>query len=416
MHVVDAAGAEQGMVLLPGAFGVPRLYRDSTDHDGRDTALHSGTAMIADPAPLESTRPGEVRLAAVGDILLNPVPQGSHYARSATLLADNLRELFGRCDLVVGNLEFTLPGDGTHVDSEPRLIATHAQIDAVKSAGFDVVSLANNHTFDCFDAGFQNTAAAVERAGILHFGAGTNLDQATSPVIVERNSVRIAIVGAVDESSGVSQFAADGKAGVAPLEIERLVAQIGQLRSQVDHVIVALHWGQERFFLPSPTHVEQAHRLVDAGASIVLGHHPHVVQGFEMYRGAPIIYSLGNFLADEVYFTNGGIIRWRGVERCGCLLIATLSKVQVGDVRQVATFDTGQVVQIDQSGLGKRHLNQVNRSLACGVTAARYRRESLRVKVVNPTLRRLHWSEWSKLRPRHVRNGVQALWRSLRTG
>jgi poly-gamma-glutamate synthesis protein (capsule biosynthesis protein) len=401
---------------LYGVLGVNTLDRHPPDDDRRDVASPNGCARVANAASLEPTRPGEVRIAAVGDILLNPVPQGPDYARSTTLLADDVGDLFGRCDLVVGNLEFTLPGDGSHVASEPRLIATAAQIAAVKSASFDIVSLANNHTFDCFDAGFQNTARAVEDAGILHFGAGMNVDQAKAAVVVERNSVRLAFVGAVDASSGMSQFAADGKSGVAPLDIDQLVEQIAQLRSQVDHVVVAVHWGQERFYLPSPVHVKQAHRLVDAGASIVLGHHPHVVQGFEVYQGAPIIYSLGNFLADEVHFSGGGLIQWRGVERCGCVLVVTLNKDGTCDVRQIPTFDTGRTVQIDTSGLGQRHLDRVNRALARGVTAPRYRRESLRVKFVMPTLRRLHWSEWSKLRPRHVRGGIQALWRSLRTG
>ena len=413
-----AAAVLSGRIILrlPRALGVDTLHRHPSDDDPRDAASQNRRTVAADSASIEPTRPGEVRIAAVGDILLNPVPQGSGYARCSSLLADDVRDVFGRCDLVVGNLEFTLPGDGSHVESEPRLIATTAQIAAVKSAGFDIVSLANNHTFDCYDAGFQNTARAVEDACILHFGAGMNVDQAKAAVVVERNSMRLAFVGAVDASSGPSQFAAEGKSGVAPLDIERLVERIGQLRSQVDHVVVTVHWGQERFFLPSPVHIEQAHRLVDAGASIVLGHHPHVVQGFEVYCGAPIIYSLGNFLADEVHFTSGGVIRWRGVERCGCILVVTLNKEGTCDVRQIPTFDTGRAVQIDTSGLGQRHLDRVNRALARGVTAPRYRRESLRVKFVMPTLRRLRWSEWSKLRPRHVRGGIQALWRSLRTG
>ena len=109
--------------------------------------------------------------------------------------------------------------------------------------------------------------------------------------------------------------------------MDRLVRQIQELRQHVDHVIVSLHWGEERFLIPSPVQVEQAHALADAGASMVLGHHPHVLQGLEVYRGVPIIYSLGNFVADEVHFTNGDAVRWDRVGQTGCILRADFTKI-----------------------------------------------------------------------------------------
>jgi len=104
----------------------------------------------------------------------------------------------------------------------------------------------------------------------------------------------VAFLGAVDHRCRPYRFAGTGQWGVAPLDIEMLAQRVRDLRSRNDiqHVVVSLHWGEERFLFPAPGQVEQAHALVDAGASLVLGHHPHVLQGMETYRDAPIIYSL----------------------------------------------------------------------------------------------------------------------------
>ena len=186
---------------------------------------------------------------------------------------------------------------------------------------------------------------------LRHFGAGMNLDEAAAPAIVEAGGLRLAFLAAVDQRSGPYRFAAEDQWGVAPLDVDRLARQIRDLREQVHHVVVSVHWGEERFLIPSPVQIEQAHAIVDAGASIVLGHHPHVLQGLEFYRGAPIIYSLGNFIADDVYFSDGDAIRWNRTERTGCILLAELSESAVVNVRQVPTFDTGRLVELDRRRL-----------------------------------------------------------------
>ena len=161
--------------------------------------------------------------------------------------------------------------------------------------------------------------------------------------------------------------------------------------------------------IPSPTQIDDARALVGAGASIILGHHPHVLQGMEFHQGAPIIYSLGNFIADEVYFSDGDAIRWNRAERTGCILVAELDAKKVANVRQLPTFDTGRLVEIDESGFGSRRIEKTRRAILHGVTLSRYRREHLWVKTIQPILMHLRWSELKKLRLRQLRQAFRRL-------
>ena len=350
-----------------------------------------------------------VRIAAVGDLLLTPDPGGTPYLRSPALISAEVHSLFGQCDVVFGNLECTLPGDGGCVPTEPRVVGTPELVRSVKAAGFNVVTLANNHMFDCLEPGFQNMRRQLDAIGLLHFGAGADLNEAAAPAIVEVNGVRLAFLGAVDTRSGPFQFAGPNQWGVASLDIDRLIGQIRDLRSGADHVVVSVHWGEERLLIPSPVQIDQAHALAEAGASLILGHHPHVVQGLEMRSYVPVIYSLGNFIADDVYFSDGSAMRWNRSERTGCILVAELSARGVETIRQIPTYDSGRLAEINESRFSRRRIERTSRVVARGVTWSRYRREYLWVKTILPSLRHLRWSELKKLRIRHFRNALGTL-------
>jgi len=356
-----------------------------------------------------------VRLAAVGDLLLCKGSDGIPYLRDPGLISPAVRSILAECDVLFANLECTLAGDGRHVPTEPRVVGEPELVRSVAAAGFNVLTLANNHAFDCLDGGFQQLRGLLDELGLRHFGAGMNLDEAAAPAIVEVNGLRLAFLAAVDQRSGPYRFAAEDQWGVAPLDIDALARRIQSLRQQVHHVIVSVHWGEERFLIPSPLQIEQAHAIIEAGTSIVLGHHPHVLQGLEFYRGAPIIYSLGNFIADEVYFSDGDAIRWNRIERTGCILLAELTESAVANVRQVPTFDTGRFVEPDLGGSGSRRIEKTRRAIVQGVSPARYRREHLWIKTILPILKHLRWSELRKVRPSQLRKMIQTLcgaWRA----
>jgi len=355
-----------------------------------------------------------VRFAAVGDLLLCKGPEGTPYLRDPGLISHAIRSILAECDVLFANLECTLPGDGRHVPTEPRVIGAPELVRSVAAAGFNVLTLANNHAFDGLEGGFQQLRRLLDELGLRHFGAGMNLDEAEAPAIVEVNGLRLAFLAAVDQRSGPYRFAAENQWGVAPLDIDRLARRIQNLRQQVHHVVVSVHWGEERFLIPSPLQIEQAHALIEAGASIVLGHHPHVLQGLESYRGAPIIYSLGNFIADDVFFSDGDAIRWNRTERTGCILLADLGESAMANVRQMPTFDTGRSVELDSDGFGSRRIEKTRRAIVQGVSPARYRREHLWIKTILPILKRLRWSELKKARPSQLRRMIQTLFRAWR--
>jgi poly-gamma-glutamate synthesis protein (capsule biosynthesis protein) len=329
-----------------------------------------------------------IRVAAVGDLLLTTPPNAPAPGRGLEALSPRVRELFSSCDLVLANLECTLPG-GRLVPTEPRVFTSNQQLESLAESGIGCVSLANNHGFDAGDEGFANLAARLDELGISWFGAGLNLAQARRPLLMEIRGIRLALLGAVDASTGMQRFAANGSSGVAPLDPAFLRDKIALLRREADHVILSPHWGEERFRFPSPGQVAEARSFIDAGASMVMGHHPHVIQGMETYRGRPIQYSLGNFFVNHVHWDSGDYLTWNRFERTGCILLAELTKDTIADVRQVPVYDDGTSIDIDTSGMGEGFLKKANRMLTRGISRGGYRREALRVRYLLPVLAKL---------------------------
>jgi len=354
-----------------------------------------------------------IRIAFVGDLLLTTRPGTCAPGRGLEALTDEVRELFASCDIVLANLECTLSGKKT-ICTEPRVFTTEAQVRGLKKAGINVVTLGNNHTFDSFDEGFQRITTILNQLDIQWCGAGFNRDEASQPVIVEVGGITIAILGVVDASSGMNHFAGESASGVAPLELGQLCRQISTLRSKIDHVIVSPHWGDERFRFPSSQQIEQAHAFIDAGASMVLGHHPHVIQGMEFHQTSPIIYSLGNFFANHVYWDNGDFLTWNCFERTGCILTAELNKNGVHNVQQIPVFDNGQTISVDTSGRGERYLVTANQLLNRGISPFRFRREAFRVRTLLPILSQLRWEKLRRIRPGHFRKALRLFFQGIK--
>ena len=349
-----------------------------------------------------------IRFAAVGDLLLTAGPDDPISGRGLEALSDGVLELFASCDIVFANIECTLAGCKT-VPTEPRVVSTEKQIRSLRNTGINVVTLGNNHTFDCLDEGFHRLRGVLADLGIPWCGAGFNIAEAFQPAIMETHGLALAFLGVVDKSSGPFRFADKSTSGVTPLDTGMVCRIIKDLCCKVDHVIVSPHWGEERFRIPSPEQIKQARAFVDAGASMVLGHHPHVLQGMELYNGVPIAYSLGNFIANDVYWTDGDCLTWSQFERTGCVLVAEFNSNGIHDVQQIPIFDDGETVCIEKSGWGDRCLCKVNRFLDQGVTPKRYRREKFRIHTIKPILSHLRWSELRRTRPKHIRKAMQLL-------
>jgi len=158
------------------------------------------------------------------------------------------------------------------------------------------VNLGNNHIFDYGKVGLFDTISYLDSVGIRHVGAGHNAPQAHLPVIVNANGKRIALLGYY--GGGEAPKATRTTPGVADRHIGNIQSDIETIRhsNSADYVAVNFHWGTEKADTPGRDQIEFAHAVIDAGADIIIGHHPHVLQGIERYKSGVIVYSLGNFV------------------------------------------------------------------------------------------------------------------------
>jgi poly-gamma-glutamate synthesis protein (capsule biosynthesis protein) len=343
-----------------------------------------------------------IRIAAVGDLLLTCQPESTAPQRGLEALSAEILQLFASCDIVFANLECTLHSDNK-VTSEPRVFSSEAQIRSLKNSGISIVTLGNNHSFDGKDEGFQQLVTLLKELDIPYCGAGKNLKEAQAPTILEVNGKTLAFIAVVDKTSGMTRFAGQETSGVAQLHTGEVCSSIQKLREQVDYVIVSPHWGEERFRHPSPTQIQQAQAFIDAGATLVLGHHPHVLQGMEQDRKAAVFYSLGNFLANEVYWENGDSLTWNRVERTGCIALCEITPEGITQVKQIPIYDDSTSVKIEKSGWGDRCLRRANRLLRKGPSNSSYRFEAFRVRTLLPLVSNLNWKKLQRIRPGHLR-------------
>ncbi len=258
------------------------------------------TATVALVSLSASVGWAQVKLLAVGDVLFD---RGVRTTLASTDLGSaflHVAPLIAQHDLVFCNLEcpLTTPDTGHPLFKRFSFRCDPSVAKALRDAGFDLVSVANNHTIDWGREGFVDTIRFLRRAGLHPVGGGHDQAEAMRPAIVERGGLTFAVFGALAFLlEGITHL--EDKPGPALAGIDRLQHNIERVRNLVDFVIVSFHWGIEDNRLLSSRQMEFAHGVVDAGADLVLGHHPHVLQGVEHYRGRWIVYSLGNFLFDS---------------------------------------------------------------------------------------------------------------------
>ena len=239
-------------------------------------------------------------LAACGDIMLYGRYEALAKAGRAAEVFHPFRQLTADTDLVVANLENALAAGGTPAADKLCLRGPPAYAPVLAQAGIGIVSLANNHCQDFGAEALAETRAHLASAQIGATGAGQNLDQALTPVILERNGLRLGFLAACDATTNPGPVATATSPGIAPLDEKLLLPAIDSLKDRVDHVILMLHWGVEYSAMPTPEQATFAHRAIEHGARVVLGHHPHCIQGIEHYRDGLIAYSLANLTDDNV--------------------------------------------------------------------------------------------------------------------
>jgi poly-gamma-glutamate capsule biosynthesis protein CapA/YwtB (metallophosphatase superfamily) len=292
----------QGMLkkgLRPGlwlaALGLPAIL---LAYGGRAASRDGGAASLsrATDRPAAGSGPaGQVRLAFVGDVMLDCLP-GEAVARGEDPFAD-FAPLFRQADLVVGNLECVIATRGEAVD-KPWTFRAHPRCVPLLAWHFHALALANNHTGDFGKDAFVEQLDRL-RGVVGTFGGGRDLREARAPLLLERHGVRIALLG-YNEFKPHAFAAGPDTPGVAWSVDEHVLDDIRAARAVhgADVVIPFMHWGWEHEPEPCDRQRDLARRMIDAGADLVIGGHPHVTQGAEYYRGRLIVYSLGNFVFD----------------------------------------------------------------------------------------------------------------------
>jgi len=255
------------------------------------TALHAAEPKMTD---LEQRTPGKLRVIFGGDVHFNWQIEQNIRDRSPSAVVAGVRDLFHAADLRVLNLETVIsagvlpePGRSHVFNGAPD------NLRVLEELGVQAAMLANNHAMDLGAAGLEQTQKHLAARKILFAGAGKDPVAALSAVFFRAGKIRIALLSGT-EIGDERMWAADGRPGTARGSM--LPAAVAQVRPLVDHVIVNVHWGSEYHPYASPEQIALARQLVRAGASAVVGHHSHALQGVESGPGYVVAYSLGNFL------------------------------------------------------------------------------------------------------------------------
>ena len=256
--------------------------------------------LVCGSTALAQSIPATFTVGVAGDVLLDRGVRARLRAVGPAALLKETHACIVQCDAVIANLE--CPATLLRAPLEKKFVfrAEPRWLFALREAGITHLTLANNHSNDQGRAGLVATVDALRAAAMTPLGAGATQDAACAPVLLAGNGVRLAVFASVPLPLENWMFA-DSLAGPCQATAAQLAARIRAWKREhpEDAVLVLLHWGREFHETPEPDQVADAHALVDAGADAIAGHHPHVVQRVECYRGKPILYSIGNFLFDQ---------------------------------------------------------------------------------------------------------------------
>ena len=326
-----------GAVLLLAGCGAdspaPRADPPTTDQPS--------SPAPASPAPTLRERPPTTRLLVVGDIMLGrgvAVPEAP--ASPLRFMADRIRS----ADLAVGNLESTLSDAGPPQQGDDSFAAPPGTLPGLERLGFDAMSLANNHLGDYGVPVMLDTVDRIRGSRIVPFGAGADLAGASRPAVLEHDGVRFGFVGF--NAIGETPRATPGSPGALSLrmpprtgplqqsDLDHVTGVVERLDRRVDVVVALPHWGDQYVHAAEPIQSLVGRHLVRAGADLVVGGHPHVVQGLEPVGDAVVAHSLGNFVFDMDFLDD----TMEGVTLAATFRGDRLVDVELGPYRMGADF------------------------------------------------------------------------------
>ena len=253
------------------------------------------------PSPTQA--PAEpIILAFAGDVNFdeNSKPVARYDRENKGILGGISQELvdeLNQADIIMLNTEFAYSTRGNRIIEKSYTFRAHPdRVDILKEMGVDIVSLANNHALDYGQDALLDTFTTLEEAGIDYVGAGHNMDRAKSPVYYTIGDTKIGYVAASRVVYAMDWYATDDRPGmIGTYDPALFISSIEEAKKNSDFVVAYVHWGVERSHEPVDYQKNMAKKYIDAGADLVIGCHPHVMQGIEFYKGKAIAYSLGNY-------------------------------------------------------------------------------------------------------------------------
>ncbi len=286
-----------GLALVFLIFG-SAFFRQLYSGRLKTTSLPS---LSPDPPVGQPSVPESVKVIFVGDVMLSrsvakQMEKNHDYAFPFLKISDFLNS----ADFVFGNLEGPISDKGVNQGSVYSFRADPRAVAGLRRAGFKVLSLANNHIWDWGVPALLQTIEILGRNNIFSTGAGKDYDSANRILVLEEKGIKLGFFSMTslypDSLVATKEFP-----GISNPDFEILANAVKKAKAEstVDFMIVSLHWGNEYEKEPQLWQFEQAHKLADAGVDLIVGHHPHVIQGYERFNDSQIFYSLGNFVFDQ---------------------------------------------------------------------------------------------------------------------
>ncbi len=265
------------LIFLTAGFVLAIFNNAETSHKNDDMEIHTVVAV------------GDIMLSGSAKPLLRK--KGYGYSFEDPVLS----KLIKNADLSFANLECPVTKTGTACKNKKFVFrGDPASIKALRKAGFDMLSLANNHIMDYNEPGLYSTIDYCKKSGMACSGAGTDITHARKAAILKRNGITYGLLS-YSMTYPKEFWATSDTAGAAYGEENSVIDDVQKTRKEADVVIVSFHWGAELADAPKPYQIKMAHAAIDSGADMVFGHHPHVPQPIEIYKGKPVFYSLGNY-------------------------------------------------------------------------------------------------------------------------
>ena len=250
-----------------------------------------------------------MKITLIGDIAFNgiistePEKNSNRYNGVAPVLSQS--------DLVFANLEVPVK---INDDKNEYKNFTHYSLPKpteklLKLLNIGCVSLANNHIYDCKLSGLKETIGILDKLGIFHTGAGWEKEH-VEPVIINKGRLKIGFLAYVDKSTN-PKTESFPELLINYFEVERVISDMKMLIGKVDKIICSIHWGVDYSYYPTTEQVSISHKLIDAGVDIIMGHHPHTLQPYEIYNSGIIFYSLGGLTFGDFLRNNQMIALYR---------------------------------------------------------------------------------------------------------